>query len=219
MNRKTSSAKTSNGQKAQSVQKDARISRLKFLTSAAALEGCPKEPSPEVAIIGRSNAGKSSLINGIANSKIAMVSSTPGKTRLLNFFETERYRLVDMPGYGFAARSGDEQRQWQKMIESYLAARTQLVGLVIVMDIRRDWSEDEDNLLKWMAPRQLPSVVALTKADKLSRSASLQRAREIQKKSGVGHVLITSALKKEGFVEFENFLYLEWIKPHREARK
>lgn len=201
------------------IPKDARVSRLEFLTSAATLAQCPTDAAPEVAMIGRSNAGKSSLINGIANSKIAMVSSTPGKTRLLNFFETDRYRLVDMPGYGFAARPAHEQQAWQMMIESYLAARTQLVGLVIVMDIRRDWSDDERNLLKWMAPRELPSVIALTKADKLSRSASLQRAREIQKQSGVGNVLITSALKKDGFIEFEDFLYSQWIKPWRERSR
>jgi GTP-binding protein len=193
--------------------KDSRHSKLQFVTSAVNLQGCPSDTVPEVAMIGRSNAGKSSLINGIANSKIALVSSTPGKTRLLNFYQAERYRLVDMPGYGFAARGPDEQKIWQAMIESYLAARANLAGLVIVMDIRRDWSVDEKNLLKWLAPRELPCAVVLTKMDKLSKGVAFARVREIQKQSGVEHVFLTSALKKEGYTEFEDFLYLSWIKP------
>lgn len=189
------------------------------MTSAVNLQGCPSDNVPEVAMIGRSNAGKSSLINGIANSKIALVSSTPGKTRLLNFYQAERYRLVDMPGYGFAARSGNEQVSWQSMVETYLAARANLAGLMVVMDIRRDWSIDEKNLLKWLAPRELPCAIALTKADKLSKGAALARLREIQKQSGVENILLTSAIKKEGYVEVEDFLYLKWIKPIHESLK
>ncbi len=198
--------------------KDARNSKLQFLTSAVNLQGCPADKLPEVAIIGRSNAGKSSLINGIANSKIALVSGTPGKTRLLNFYQAERYRLVDMPGYGFAARSGHEQHSWRQMIETYLAARANLVGLLIVMDIRRDWSRDEGDLLKWLAPRELPAAVVATKADKLARSPALARVREIKKQSGVETVMMSSALKKEGFSELEEFVYLQWVKPAREKR-
>ena len=174
---------------------------------------------PEIAIIGRSNAGKSTLINGIGNARIALVSSTPGKTRMLNFYQSERYRLVDMPGYGFARRAPDEQAKWQTMIEPYLAARANLVGLLIVMDIRRDWSEDEKNLLKWLAPRQLPAAVVLTKADKLARTVAQARVREIHQQSGVEHVMMCSWLKKEGYSELEDFVYLEWIKPAREQQK
>ncbi len=184
-----------------------------YIASAVDLPGCPVGDSPEIAIVGRSNAGKSTLINGIAGSRIAMTSSTPGKTRMLNFYSAPRYRLVDMPGYGFAARSGQEQVSWQEMIEPYLGARPNLVGLIIVMDIRRDWSHDEQNLLKWISPRSLPSVVVLTKADKVSRGESLSRARKIQNVSGAQHVLITSSLKKEGFKEIEDLVFQAWIKP------
>lgn len=186
---------------------------LKFLTSAVNLQGCPEGTLPEIALVGRSNAGKSSLINGMSNSRVAMVSSTPGKTRLLNFYQTEKYRLVDMPGYGFASRSGGEQRSWQKMIEPYLASRGNLVGLIIVMDIRRDWSEDEENLASWIAPRGLPLMVALTKADKLSRSEIMKRVKALQKASGVDAVFATSALKKEGYAELEGYFFREWVKP------
>lgn len=191
--------------------------KLQFLTSAVNLQGCPSDTVPEVAIVGRSNAGKSSVINGLANARIAQVSGTPGKTRLLNFYQTPHYRMVDMPGYGFAKRSGDEQRTWQKMIEPYLGARGNLVGLLIVMDIRRDWTEDEDNLLHWISPRQLTAGLVLTKADKLSRSEMLKRQALIRRQSGLEHVLVTSALKKQGFPELEDFIYQYWIKPVRES--
>ena len=193
--------------------KDAKNSKLKFVTSAVNMQGCPKDALPEVAIIGRSNAGKSSMINGIANSKIALVSGTPGKTRLLNFYQAERYRLVDMPGYGFAARAGDEQKVWQAMIENYLAARQNLTGLLIIMDIRRDWAEEEENLVKWMSPRDLPVAIILTKSDKLSKGEAIARQRQIQKAAGTAAVFVTSYLKKEGYNDVEDFIYLEWIRP------
>lgn len=182
------------------------------MVSAVDLQGCPPGTQPEIAIVGRSNAGKSSLINGIAGSKIAMISATPGKTRMLNFYSAPRYRLVDMPGYGFAARSGDEQVSWQEMIEPYLAARENLAGLIIVMDIRRDWSHDEENLIRWISPRGLPAVVALTKADKMSRGEAINKARAIQRASGVEHVLITSSLNKTGFKELEEIAFHKFIK-------
>jgi len=186
--------------------------KLQFLTSAADLRGCPPGTQPEVAIVGRSNAGKSSLINGISGARIAQVSSAPGKTRLLNFYQTAAYRLVDMPGYGFAARAGDEQKAWRRMIEPYLATRSNLVGLLIVMDIRRDWSEDEVNLLDWMRPRGLPSALVLTKADKLTRSEINQRLNVVRKQSGLDGILVTSATAKIGMNEVEEFVFAQWVK-------
>lgn len=176
------------------------------------MQGCPTDSVPEVAIVGRSNAGKSTLINGIANSRIAQVSSTPGKTRLLNFYQAPHYRLVDMPGYGFSARSGHEQASWQQMIEPFLATRENLMGLLIVMDIRRDWSKDEDDLLAWLDPRELPAAVVTTKADKLSRSAVLQRVALIRKQSKLESVLATSSLKRFGFQEIDDLVYKVWVK-------
>jgi GTP-binding protein len=164
-----------------------------------------------VAIVGRSNAGKSSLINGISGARIAQVSASPGKTRLLNFYQAPSYRLVDMPGYGFASRAGDEQKAWRRMIEPYLATRANLVGLLIVMDIRRDWTEDEDNLLEWMRPRALPSAIVLTKSDKLTRSEILKRVKLIREQSGLDDVLVTSVTAKTGVSEVEEFVYAQWI--------
>lgn len=194
--------------------KEARSPKhLQFLTSAVNLQGCPADTFPEVAIVGRSNAGKSTLINGLANSRIALVSATPGKTRLLNFYQGPKYRVVDMPGYGFAARSGSEQRSWQEMIESFLAVRGNLIGLLIVMDVRRKWTPDEGNLVRWMSPRGLPVAVVLTKADKLSRSNVLQKIKEIKQSSGTANVMATSSLRKLGYKELEDFIYNEWVKP------
>ncbi|MES2856773.1 MAG: ribosome biogenesis GTP-binding protein YihA/YsxC, partial [Bdellovibrionota bacterium] len=165
---------------------------LKFLTSAVDLKGCPSDRIPEVALIGRSNAGKSTLINGIAKARVAQVSSTPGKTRLLNFYSLPEFRFVDMPGYGFAKRSGVEQSEWLTMVENYLALRENLVGLLIVMDIRRDWTEDEDDILRWLLPRGLPAAAVATKTDKLNRSDMINRQRLIRKQSGLENVLVTS---------------------------
>lgn len=105
----------------------------------------PESKMKEIAMAGRSNAGKSSLINIWANTKIAKVSQSPGKTRLLNFFNMNNsYIIVDMPGYGYASRGGDEVTAWRKMVENYLKQRPQLAGLVLVMDIARDWEDDEE---------------------------------------------------------------------------
>jgi GTP-binding protein len=185
--------------------------RLQFLTSAADLNGCPKDGFPEVALVGRSNAGKSTLINGMAQARVAQVSSTPGKTRLLNFYTLPHYRMVDMPGYGFAKRSAVEQSAWMTMVENYLALRENLVGLLIVMDIRRDWTADEDDILQWLVPRELPAAAILTKTDKLSRSDMINRQRLIRKQSGLETVLTTSSLDKTGYEEVLTFVYKTWV--------
>jgi hypothetical protein len=112
--------------------------------------------------------------------KLARVSKTPGRTQLVNFFSVaEERRLVDLPGYGFARVAPDVQARWQRLIETYLRERRSLVGLVITMDIRRGVTRLDDQLLRWLEPRGLPIAVLLTKADKLSRGAGMQRQREI----------------------------------------
>ncbi|MBO9667340.1 MAG: ribosome biogenesis GTP-binding protein YsxC, partial [Bdellovibrio sp.] len=173
--------------------------QIRFIKSAVVPKDYPEHRKAEIAIAGRSNAGKSSFINGLATNKIAKVSSTPGKTRLLNFFDMDAsYVLVDMPGYGFAARSGDEMRDWHKMIETYLQSRESLKGLILVMDIRRSWSEDEELLKRFSETQGFPIAVVLTKADKMSRSQMLQAVAKMKKATGLSAVFASSALKKEG---------------------
>lgn len=186
--------------------------QLKFITSAANISGCPTDSFPEIAMVGRSNAGKSSLINAMANSRIAMVSSSPGKTRLLNFFQGPSYRLVDMPGYGFAARAGNEVNDWRRMIETYLATRTQLVGLFLVMDIRREWTTDEQDLLDWLSPRDLPCCIVLTKSDKLSNNEIRNAVLRVRKSAQREGVFAVSSSKREGLFDFEDYAYTNWVK-------
>ncbi|MDG0816777.1 ribosome biogenesis GTP-binding protein YihA/YsxC [Bdellovibrio svalbardensis] len=186
---------------------------IQFIKSAVLAKDYPVHNMAEVAIAGRSNAGKSSFINGLAKRIIAKVSSTPGKTRLLNFFNMEdSYVLTDMPGYGFAARSGDEQREWHQMIETYLTSRENLRGLILVMDIRRSWTEDEEIMRRFSEREGFPIVVVLAKADKLSHSAKLQAIAKIKKVTGLSAVFATSATKKEGAAEVERYIFENWIK-------
>jgi GTP-binding protein len=167
---------------------------------------------PEVAVLGRSNAGKSSLINSWAQSQIAKTSSTPGKTRLINFFEGARYRLVDFPGYGYSARSGDEQASWGGMIESFLAARGGLKGALLLMDCRREWARDEEMLVRFLKRRACPVFAVLTKADKLKRSEEQKLRAKFEKIDGVDGVFFVSSLKRTGIEELEEQVFRSWIK-------
>jgi len=162
---------------------------------------------PEVALVGRSNSGKSSLLNALAGQKVARVSSSPGKTRLLNFFESSKgFRIVDLPGYGFAKRSQRERRQWQQMIEQYLFERENLRFLILIMDIRRSWSEDEQMIRDWCEAQKRPLVVVLNKIDKIKRNELLRREKEFQKQLNSLEIFAISCFKKENLKEFENWL-------------
>lgn len=185
----------------------------RYLKSAWLKADYPPGDRPEVAVVGRSNAGKSSFLNAMFGSKLAKVSGSPGKTRSLNFFDFGKsYRWVDMPGYGFAARSKKEQVDWSKIIESYLAERECLAGLVLIMDVRRDWTEDEDLMLDWCQTYETPVAVILNKRDKVSKSEALQKKTKISKDYGVP-VFLASCLSKEGIEEAEDFIFESWIKP------
>lgn len=186
---------------------------IQFIKSAVLPKDYPLSPKAEIAIAGRSNAGKSSFINALSKGKVAKVSSTPGKTRLLNFFAMEdSYVLVDMPGYGFAARSGDEVVEWHQMIETYLMNREQLRGLLLIMDIRREWTEDEELLKKFSDQRGFPMAVVLTKADKMTRNHINQAVAKVKKMSGLSAVFPVSSLKKTGQDEVEDYMYDNWVK-------
>lgn len=164
--------------------------RLKFIKSAPYLKDCPEDQGFEVALAGRSNVGKSSVINRIASqsSDRARVSQTPGATQMLNFFAISNpaigaedppieRRLVDLPGYGFAKAPGGTRNRWQIELTRYLEARRSLVGLVLVLDIRHGIKDGDELLLNWTEPAHLPLILLLNKADKLSFSA--QRAAEL----------------------------------------
>ncbi|MBX3021540.1 MAG: ribosome biogenesis GTP-binding protein YihA/YsxC [Bdellovibrionales bacterium] len=186
--------------------------KVKFLKSGVKPEEYPFPYQPEVAVVGRSNAGKSSFINALVKQKIAKVSQTPGKTRLLNFFDLDdKLYMVDMPGYGFATGNRREVEFWRTMIETYLKERKTLKGVLLIMDIRRDWDEEEEMLAEWFAHNDIKWALILNKTDKLSRSQMLNKKNAIQKKLGVPVYALSSA-KKTGFDEVKTLLFKEWIK-------
>ncbi|MDP6462161.1 MAG: ribosome biogenesis GTP-binding protein YihA/YsxC [Gemmatimonadota bacterium] len=145
-----------------------------FLKGVVALDGLPAARIPEIAVSGRSNVGKSSLLNTLFRRKaLARISSTPGKTREINYFNVEdRFHLVDLPGYGYARVPGAMRRKWGSLVENYLASREQLVGVVQLVDLRHDPTALDRDMLGWLASQDIPTLVVGTKMDKLKRGAA-----------------------------------------------
>jgi GTP-binding protein len=161
-----------------------KILSSRIVATAAGPEGYPAGELPEVAFLGRSNVGKSSLLNGlVARKQLARTSRTPGKTRLLHFFRVERpgreLLLVDLPGYGYAKAAKSERARWKGLIEGYLERREALRAAVLLQDLRRDPSDDETLLLHWLAEREIPALVAITKIDKLKPTERAARLRAL----------------------------------------
>lgn len=187
------------------------MAKVKFLKSAVLPQDFPTADRPEVAISGRSNAGKSSFLNALAGKPVAKVSQSPGKTRLLNFFDFgDHYRFVDMPGYGFASRSGDEIREWTKMVEEYLEARDNLIGICLLMDGRREWQDDEAMLVRFCESMGLRVLVVLTKGDKIHKKDQQKHVDKIERITGLPVKMISSE-KKWGFEEVEEYIFRNWI--------
>jgi GTP-binding protein len=148
------------------------IKSAEFVTSATKPSQYPPEGLPEIAFAGRSNVGKSSLINVLVNRKrLVKTSSTPGRTQLVNFFDISDYiTFVDLPGYGYAKVPASVRKKWGPMIETYLSGRNTLKGVVVILDIRRTPREEEHNLIAWLEHYTIASILVLTKADKLSKT-------------------------------------------------
>lgn len=160
-------------------QRDPLIVReLEFLGGMASPRGWrPETTLPEIAFAGRSNVGKSSLINTLLRrSKAARVSNTPGRTREINFFKiNDQFVLVDLPGYGYARISKDRKAEWKPMIEGYLRASTNLRGIVQLLDIRHDPTKDDLQMLDFLAQVGVPTMIVMTKIDKLNKAQTAAR--------------------------------------------
>jgi GTP-binding protein len=162
------------------------IHSAKFICSAVTPDQYPPDDLPEVAFAGRSNVGKSSLINKILNrKKLVRTSKTPGRTQLLNFFEiNEVWRFVDLPGYGYAKVPVEVQKRWRPMVESYLMTRANMRGMVWLLDIRREVSKEDLTLWDWLQAKQVKVIIVITKADKLSKNKRNKQAASIAKSLG-----------------------------------
>lgn len=158
------------------------IRKLEFIGGMASADGWrPESELPEVAFAGRSNVGKSSLLNRLVRRRaFARVSRTPGRTREINFFRVnDSFVLADLPGYGYARISKERQAEWKPLIEGYLRRTASLAGVVLLLDIRREPSDDDVAMLDYLAELEVPTIVVLTKIDKISRGAADARAGKI----------------------------------------
>ena len=165
------------------------IRSLEFLGGMASAGGWRPELSlPEIAFAGRSNVGKSSLLNTLVRRKaFARVSRTPGRTREINFFNVNnQFILADLPGYGYAKISKERKADWKPLIEGYLKKTASLAGVVLLLDIRRDPSDDDMAMLDFLAEVELPTIVVLTKTDKLTRASAIERVEAIRKGLSLG---------------------------------
>lgn len=153
------------------------IKSAEFVTSAVKPSQYPPGVLPEIAFAGRSNVGKSSLINTLVNRKrLVKTSSTPGRTQLINFFEVNgQFSFVDLPGYGYAKVPLPIKKTWGPMIETYLSGRPTLAGVVLIMDIRRTPRHEEFDFMAWLKQYGIENILVLTKTDKLSRTKQLKQ--------------------------------------------
>jgi len=187
-----------------------------FYTTVNHLRDLPAESVAEVAFAGRSNAGKSSAINTLANrTRLAFVSKTPGRTQHINYFSLGENRfLVDLPGYGYAKVPGAVKDHWRELLAQYLAQRAQLAGLILIMDSRHPMTDLDQQMLEWFLPTGKPVHCLLTKSDKLNRSDSIAALRFVQKELAALSPLYTAQLfsspKRLGMDEVSE-VFARWL--------
>lgn len=163
------------------------IKSAEFIKSAVKPSHYPSADLPEIAFAGRSNVGKSSLINTLVNRKrLVKTSSTPGRTQLINFFDiNETFSFIDLPGYGYAKVPAHIRKNWGPMIETYLTTRKTLKGVTLIMDIRRTPRREEIDFIDWLDHLNIPKIMVVTKADKLSKTKQTRQLALIADTLGV----------------------------------
>lgn len=178
-----------------------QVKSAKFITSAARAEQFLRPEKPMIAVCGKSNAGKSTLINLLAGQKrLAKTSAAPGRTRLVNYFDFGGFLLADLPGYGYAAVSKEEQAKWAKTLDAFFARREDVSHVFLLSDIRRDPSADDAQMVSFLVYHAIPFTVVATKSDKLSKMKVKERARAVANafSLGAGNVIPVSGLTGEG---------------------
>ena len=196
------------------------IKQATFVTSVASEKNFLKTDKPVIAICGKSNVGKSSLINMLANQKkLAKTSVTPGRTRLINYFDFGAFMLADLPGYGFAKVSKEEKKKWGELLEKFLA--TEDITLVLsLVDIRHDPTADDKMMVNYLYHYALPFVLVATKADKLGKTKVKPRIKEISADLRVGVSDITASSAETGLGKKEIFALIEQaIEAKKESKK
>jgi len=190
-----------------------KIKKAEFLISNTDLSKAPQEALPEYAFIGRSNVGKSSLINMLTNhKKLAKTSGTPGKTQLINHFKiNDEWFLVDLPGYGYARTSKTSRRKFQKLITDYFKGRKNLVNAFVLIDSRHPPQKIDMEFMRWLGENQIPFSIVFTKADKLSSNELGKNLRKykmkfLQEWQSLPQIFVTSASSKLGKEEILNYI-------------
>ena len=181
----------------------------RFESSYGTIEQLPEPTTPEVSFVGRSNVGKSSLLNKLIGRKsLAKVSSQPGKTANINFFDVDGVRFVDLPGYGFAKVSRAEKQRWADLIGGYFDSKRSFNLVVSLVDIRHDAQQLDRDMLGYLEQEGLPFVVALTKADKLGRSKQAQQRQALARQFGLdaSRMLVTSSQTGQGIQELRTMI-------------
>ena len=189
------------------------IKKAEFTLSAPMVSMCPKDTKPEYAFIGRSNVGKSSLINMLTNNKkLAKTSATPGKTLLINHFMiNNEWYLVDLPGYGYAKRSKKEINKLEQMIQGYILQREQLVNVFVLIDIRLEPQKIDLEFIQWLGESSIPFALVFTKADKLTANKGHQAVEAYKQHlletwEELPPIFVTSAEKKQGRDEVLDYI-------------
>lgn len=189
------------------------IKKSEFVISAPIVSKCPNDDKPEYAFIGRSNVGKSSLINMLCNNKkLAKTSSTPGKTLLINhFIINNEWYIVDLPGYGFAKHSKSVKQKLEKMISSYILQREQLVTVFVLIDVRHEQQKIDREFIDWLGESNVPFTIIFTKSDKLGPGKAKQNAQEWMNKlkdrwESLPPYFVTSSEKKNGKDEVLDYI-------------
>jgi len=164
-----------------------QVKSAEFIKSAVKPDQYPPEGPPEIAFAGRSNVGKSSLINTLVNRKrLVKTSSTPGRTQLLNFFDINREAVfVDLPGYGYAKVPARIRNNWGPMVEKFLSNRQTLKGVVLILDVRRTPKDEETDFINWLLEHSIPVILVLTKADKLAKNKRINQMQAIARELGM----------------------------------